>query len=250
MPQNPPQFLTMGAIAVGLRPLSNQDWRASGNIGIGSLACPDGNGISVSVFDKNLNNLPGSATVSSMIAVPDGPDKDLWSGVSAGTTESWTTQERVYFGGASGVTNNPFFVQVYASYSDKQLSSWKTGTAGTATNIDGLLSATLSLTGPFSGQQYRSSGNFTTQVVSGGTTPSKVKFEIRTALVGVDPWQCPTDSSTSVTIMEDVHGAPDQTIWTSVKDGTTFDYASYTNLYVGGPTGADSPFYVLVYGTT
>ncbi len=258
MPHPPqPDTLPMGVLAVSNAPLPGQEWRASGNIGIGSLGCPLGDVIEVALFGPDLQPFGGNANVGVMQAVSGGADHSIWSSVTNGSDEAWITEERAYVGGADGI-DAPFYAELYALYDHDQISMWPEGDPSAPTNrgVNGLLSGTLSQTSPLAGQQARCSGNFNTM---DGTGPvgSTITFEIRYARRGtngavVDPWQCPVAASdVTVDIMEDISGGDDQRIWSGISHGATQTYASYTNLYVDNPSpNVLGDFFVLAYRTT
>lgn len=249
-----PSYLPVAVISVAPSSLPGQSFRESGNFSVGphdsgadsGWGYPTASGYTVSLFDSSGSPLSSDAKCDVEVDVIAGKDHRLWSDVANNSIEPWETDSlrRVYCGGANDNINDPFYLELYATYNGDQLSGWKTGQPIKG-SVDGLLSSVVSLTGGIPGQSGRSSGNFNSQAVSG--SPSTITFQIRTALVNVDPWDCPEDTSATVNINEDISGGTDPTIWKGVTNGTQVDYSAHTNLYVSSPENAQSNFHVLMY---
>lgn len=102
-----------------------------------------------------------------------------------------------------------------------------------------LLTSITSDPTPQSGQDHRSSGNFSTEGAPAGT--SQLLFTI-------SPESNEHFDSITFDVMEDKSVQRDPTVWSGVTNGSKVDYHSSRSYYIANPANAGSnSFTVLVY---
>lgn len=103
------------------------------------------------------------------------------------------------------------------------------------------LCSVTSSSDPQSGQDHRSSGNFSTEEAPSGTT--KLTFS-------VDPTSNTAWSTLTFDVKEDNSMWLDKTVYSGVKNGSVENYTSNRSYYIANPSGATgSTFVVNIYAS-
>lgn len=240
-----PQYLAISGLWSDDSPNSEQGNRSSGNFTTERLPSPQGQTCSVYKADGSQDSGSG---ISFDLVHDCGSCADyaIEKGVSdAKVIEFFSYRNRnLYIANPRGARDN-FFVELVGQYNRDQV-PFHSGTRPSENKFPtNLLGFALSLPGPESDHNHRSSGNFTTEIQH--RSPTGLRWEIRWAAPNVDPWNGQPATGITVDVKQDQSAMVDPTPFPGIKHGSTTDYQSYRRVYVANPTGADGSFWVLVY---